>query len=169
MESEGSLPCSEEAATESCPEPFKSSPHGHTPKPSFLKHVSFYKKVKLSLNCFLTEHHTMKAYWGNGSMAPLILGLGTRWRWSASRSGRFTPKEGALGTHWIGGWVAPGPVWTRWWRKKFLPGLESPIIQSVAQRYSSELSLLQFHFVSSVIIVISVIWKWKIKEVVLKK
>jgi hypothetical protein len=22
---------------------------------------------------FLTEHHAMKAYWGNGSIAPLIL------------------------------------------------------------------------------------------------
>jgi hypothetical protein len=28
--------------------------------------------------------------------------------WSASRSGRFTPRERASGTHWIGGWVGPG-------------------------------------------------------------
>jgi hypothetical protein len=27
--------------------------------------------------------------------------------WSASRPGRFNPREGALGTHWIGGWVGP--------------------------------------------------------------
>jgi hypothetical protein len=27
--------------------------------------------------------------------------------WSASRFGRFTPREGAPGTHWIGGWVGP--------------------------------------------------------------
>jgi hypothetical protein len=27
--------------------------------------------------------------------------------WSASRSGRFTPRERAPGTHWIGGWVGP--------------------------------------------------------------
>jgi hypothetical protein len=26
---------------------------------------------------------------------------------SASRPGRFTPGEGALGNHWIGGWVDP--------------------------------------------------------------
>jgi len=26
-------------------------------------------------------------------------------KWSASRPGRFTPKEKAAGTHWIGGWV----------------------------------------------------------------
>jgi len=25
--------------------------------------------------------------------------------WSASRSGRFTPRERAPGTHWIGSWV----------------------------------------------------------------
>jgi hypothetical protein len=29
-------------------------------------------KVKLSLCLFLTEHHTMKAYWGNGGIAPFI-------------------------------------------------------------------------------------------------
>jgi hypothetical protein len=27
--------------------------------------------------------------------------------WSASRPGRFTPRESAPGTHWIGGWVDP--------------------------------------------------------------
>jgi hypothetical protein len=27
--------------------------------------------------------------------------------WSASHSGRFTPREVALCTHWIGGWVGP--------------------------------------------------------------
>jgi len=27
--------------------------------------------------------------------------------WSASRPVRFTPRERAAGTHWIGGWVGP--------------------------------------------------------------
>jgi hypothetical protein len=27
--------------------------------------------------------------------------------WSVSRPGRFTPRERAPGTHWIGGWVDP--------------------------------------------------------------
>jgi len=27
--------------------------------------------------------------------------------WSASRPGRFTSRERAPGTHWIGGWVDP--------------------------------------------------------------
>jgi hypothetical protein len=30
--------------------------------------------------------------------------------WSASRPGRFIPRERALDTHWIGGWVGPGAV-----------------------------------------------------------
>jgi hypothetical protein len=30
--------------------------------------------------------------------------------WSASRPGRFTPRERAPGTHWIGGWVGPRAV-----------------------------------------------------------
>jgi len=29
--------------------------------------------------------------------------------WSASRPGRFAPRERAAGTHWIGGWMGPGP------------------------------------------------------------
>jgi hypothetical protein len=29
---------------------------------------------------FLTEHNTMKAYWGSGGVAPCILDLSTRWR-----------------------------------------------------------------------------------------
>jgi hypothetical protein len=66
-------------------------------------------KVKLCL-C-LTKHHTMNTYWGNGSIAPCILDLGIRWRWAiASRPGRFTPREGSLGTHWLGGWVGPRAV-----------------------------------------------------------
>jgi hypothetical protein len=27
--------------------------------------------------------------------------------WSASRPGHFTPRERALGMHWIAGWVGP--------------------------------------------------------------
>jgi hypothetical protein len=46
----------------------------------------------------------MKAYWGSGGIAPLIIDLGTRWGlWSASRPGRLTPRERAPGTHWTGG------------------------------------------------------------------
>jgi hypothetical protein len=40
----------------------------------------------------------MKAYWGSGG------------EWSASRLGRFTPKERSPGTLWIGGWLGPRAV-----------------------------------------------------------
>jgi hypothetical protein len=30
--------------------------------------------------------------------------------WSVSRPGRFTPRERAPSTHWIGGWVGPRAV-----------------------------------------------------------
>jgi hypothetical protein len=46
--------------------------------------------------------------------------------WSASRSDRFTPAEGALGTHWIRGWVGPRTGLDNMENLKFLhpPGLE---------------------------------------------
>jgi hypothetical protein len=44
-------------------------------------------KVKLSL-FFLTKHHAMKAYWGSGRIAPLILNLSTAWRWVVSLTPR---------------------------------------------------------------------------------
>jgi hypothetical protein len=45
---------------------------------------------------------------------------------SASRPGRFTPGEGAPGTHWIGGWVDPraGLDTTEKWKFLTLPGHE---------------------------------------------
>jgi hypothetical protein len=30
--------------------------------------------------------------------------------WLASRPGGYTPREGAPGTHWIGGWMGPRDV-----------------------------------------------------------
>jgi hypothetical protein len=41
-------------------------------KVSSVQRVKFRKNVKLSL-CFLTKHHGMKAYWGSGRIALLIL------------------------------------------------------------------------------------------------
>jgi hypothetical protein len=59
--------------------------------------------------------------------------------WSASRPGRFTPKERAPGTHWIGGWVGPRAVLDVVVKRKIpSPHRESnhrtPIVQPVAQR-----------------------------------
>jgi hypothetical protein len=48
-----------------------------------------------------------KGVWGSGCIDPCFLGLGTSWRWSASRPGRFISGERAPDTHWRGGWVDP--------------------------------------------------------------
>jgi hypothetical protein len=61
--------------------------------------------------------------------------------WSASRPGRFTPRERAPGSHWIGGWVSPRAVMDAVVKRKIpSPSRESnpttPIVQPVAQRYT---------------------------------
>jgi hypothetical protein len=50
-------------------------------------------------------------------------------------SGQFHAMA-ALPAEW-----APQPVWTLWWKENLqhLSGLETPISQSVAQRYTTEL------------------------------
>jgi hypothetical protein len=94
---------------------------------------------------FVTEHHTMKAYWGSGSIAPRILDLGTIWTWVFS----FTPQplypQGK--NLWypldrrLGGPQSRSGRGGEEKNSQPLPGLESPIIQSVAQRFTTELSL----------------------------
>jgi hypothetical protein len=46
--------------------------------------------------------------------------------WSASRPGRFTPREKTAGTHWMRGWVDPRAGLHDVEKRKFLtlPGLE---------------------------------------------
>jgi hypothetical protein len=61
--------------------------------------------------------------------------------WSASRSGRFTPRERAPGTYLIGGWVGPRTVLDAVVKRKNpSPRRQSnprtPIVQPVAQRYT---------------------------------
>jgi hypothetical protein len=61
--------------------------------------------------------------------------------WSASRPGRFTPRERAPGTHWIGGWEGPRAVLDAEVDRKIpSPRRESnprtPIVQPAAQRYT---------------------------------
>jgi hypothetical protein len=61
--------------------------------------------------------------------------------WSVSRPGRFALREGAPGTHWIGGWVGLRAGLDAVVKKKFPTptGTRTPIIQPIAQRYTSEL------------------------------
>jgi hypothetical protein len=50
---------------------------------------------------------------GSGGIALPFLTSALDWdKWSASRPGRFTAKERTSGTHWIGVYVVPEPVWT---------------------------------------------------------
>jgi len=68
----------------------------------------------------------MKTYGGkevylHAFLTPSLDGGG----WSASRSARFTPGEGTLGTCWRGGWVCPGAALDAVEKKKVLhlPGI----------------------------------------------
>jgi hypothetical protein len=80
----------------------------------------------------------MKAYWGSEGIAQSTLDLGTRWRWVVS----FTPRP--LYPKGKGPWYkldrrpyGPRSQSGRGGEEKNsqpLPGLEQPIIQSVAQR-----------------------------------
>jgi hypothetical protein len=71
--------------------------------------------------------------------------------WSASRPGRFTPREIAPDTHWIGSWVGPRAVLVVVVKRKISsPRRESnprtPIVQPVAQRYTDwAITALEFH------------------------
>jgi hypothetical protein len=72
-------------------------------------------KVKLSL-CFNWEprHEGVLGveYSSTHSLASALDGG----EWSAPRLNRFTTRERAPSTHWIGSWVGTEPVWTWWWR-----------------------------------------------------
>jgi hypothetical protein len=83
----------------------------------------------------------MKAYWGvELQLHPLTSALDGG-EWSASRTGRFTPRERAPGTHWIGGWVGLRAILDAVVKRKISsPRRKSnprtPIVQPVAQRYT---------------------------------
>jgi hypothetical protein len=78
--------------------------------------------------------------WGYSSTRSLTSALDGG-EWSASRPGRFTPRERAPSTHWIGGWVDSRAVLDAVVKRK-IPTLRrdsnnrTPIVQPVAQRYT---------------------------------
>jgi hypothetical protein len=53
------------------------------------------------LSLCLINHHALKTYGG----LEVQLHAVDEGEWLLSRPGRFTPKERAPGTQWIGGWV----------------------------------------------------------------
>jgi hypothetical protein len=62
--------------------------------------------------------------------------------WSASRSSHITFRERAPGSHWIGSWVGPRAgldVVVKRKIPRFCRDSNPPVIQSVAQRYTTEL------------------------------
>jgi hypothetical protein len=78
--------------------------------------------------------------WRCSSSHFLTSALGGR-EWSASRPGRFTPRERDTDIHWIGGCVGRRPVLDAVVKRKIPnPRRESnprtPIVQPVAQRYT---------------------------------
>jgi hypothetical protein len=70
--------------------------------PTYYRETKVFSEEKPCIGCYnyvkgkegkvvpvlLIEHHTMKAYWGSGHIAPRILDSGPRWRWVVS----FTPR-----------------------------------------------------------------------------
>jgi hypothetical protein len=82
---------------------------------------------------FLTEHHAMKAYWGSGDIAPLILDLGTRGRWVVSL---MSPGR-APGTNWLGGWVGPRAGLNAVVKKKILSPCRDPNPRSSSPQRSA--------------------------------
>jgi hypothetical protein len=55
-----------------------------TSAPSFGSSITPIQKTEVGEVWFLTQYRAMKAYWGSGGVAPLILDVGTRWRWVVS-------------------------------------------------------------------------------------
>jgi hypothetical protein len=71
------------------------------PFPNFSRRIKAFREDKCKVMCALYV-------WGSGSIGPLILNLGTRWKWVVSFTLRpLYPAKRATGIHWIGGWVGP--------------------------------------------------------------
>jgi hypothetical protein len=105
---------------------------------------TYYKvKVKVKLSpCFnwAPHHESVLGEWRYSSTHSLTLTLDGG-ELSASRPGRFTPREIAPGTHWIEDWVGPRAVLDMVAKRK-IPSLHkelnprTPIIQPIAQCYT---------------------------------
>jgi hypothetical protein len=96
---------------------------------------------------FLTEHHAKEAYRRSGGIAPRILNSALDGgEWSASLPGHFNP-QGRNPYYYplhrrLGGPQSRSGYGGEEKNSQPLPGLEPMIIQSVAQRYTTDLSRL---------------------------
>jgi hypothetical protein len=82
------------------------------------------------------RHESVLEEWRYSSTHSLTSAL-DRYELSASHPGRFTPKERAHGTHWIGGWVGSRAVLDAVVKRKIssprhYPNPRTPIVQPVA-------------------------------------
>jgi hypothetical protein len=104
-------------------------------------------KVKVNLSLCFNWAPSLKAYFGSEGITPRILDLGNKWKSVISFTSRTTRKR-APRTHWIGGWVGPRAGLDVVVKRK-TPSTcwdsNPPIIQPVAQRYTTELSQLLFY------------------------
>jgi hypothetical protein len=98
----------------------------------------------------------MKTYCGSGSTAPRILDLGTRWRWVVSFTHRSLYLQGK--SPWypldrrLGGPQSRSGRGGEEKNSQCSPGLEPPLIQSVAQRHTTKSSQLLEETVHSYIL-----------------
>jgi hypothetical protein len=110
----------------------------HSNEPS-----SYMKSYRYSCPCALTKHRVMKAYSGSGGIARRILDLDTRWRRVVSFTPRPLHPQGNSPWYPIDRRLSRPQSWFRRGGEEEnsqpLPGLESPIIQPVAQRFTTEL------------------------------
>jgi hypothetical protein len=111
-----------------------------------LRHKEYQGGSKKSMELFLTEDHAMKAYWRSRGTVSHILNLGTRWRRVVSFTHQplYPQGKGLLYPFYrrLGEPQSPSGHGSEGKNYQLLAGLEHPIIQPVAQRYTTELSQL---------------------------
>jgi hypothetical protein len=100
----------------------------------------------------LNEHHALTAYWGSGGIAPRNRDFGTKLMWVVSFTHRPLYHQGKspwypLDKRLPGAQCRSGRNGEEK-NSQPLPGLEPPIIQPVAQRYTTELSWLMLQLCS---------------------
>jgi hypothetical protein len=93
-----------------------------------------------AIHNYVPRHEGVLGEWRYSSTHTLASALDGG-EWSASRSGRFTPRERTHCTHCIGGWVGPRAGLDMVSKRKIpSPRRESnsdhPIVQPVASRYT---------------------------------
>jgi hypothetical protein len=116
-------------------------------------------KVKLSL-CFnwASRYKGVLGEWWRYSSTLFLTSALDGGEWLASRPGRFIPREGAPGTHWVGCWMVPRVGLEAVVEREIpSPRRESnprtPIVQPIVQRYTdwasnenqSESNSIQIH------------------------